>query len=67
VRWRPVGERPMGEVEEEAKILERVIRRDMEKWPDALLYELARMGSPYALEELLRRRRKRRKPLDLDL
>jgi hypothetical protein len=57
----------MSEVEREAKVLERIIRRDMEKCPSIILYELARMGAPYALEELSRRRRKRRKPLDLDL
>jgi hypothetical protein len=58
----------MGEVEREAKILERVLKRDVELWPDVLLYELARMGSPYALEELERRRKRgKRKPLDLDL
>jgi len=56
----------MGEVEREAKILERIVRLDMSKCPDIVLYELARLGAPYALEEL-RRRRKRRKPLDLDL
>jgi hypothetical protein len=34
----------------------------------ARLYELARMGSPFALEELERRRKRgKRKPLDLDL
>jgi len=55
----------MGEVEREAKILERVLKRDMERWPDVFLYELVRMGSPYALEEL--RKRRKRKPLDLDL
>jgi DNA-binding HxlR family transcriptional regulator len=63
----------MGEVEEEAKILERVLKRDMEKWPSVILYELARMGSPLALEELERRRKRalttmwKREPLDLDL
>ena len=56
----------MGEVEREAKILERIVRLDMSKCPDIVLCELARLGTPYALEEL-RRRRKRRKPLDLDL
>ena len=56
------------EVEKEAKMLERVIRRDMERWPDVFLYELAKMGSPYALEELARRgKRGKRKPLDLGL
>ncbi|MCC6050760.1 MAG: hypothetical protein LM580_08640 [Thermofilum sp.] len=65
--------RPKSEVEREAKILERAIRRDMERWPDAFLFELARMGSPYALEELERRRKQalttmwKREPLDLDL
>jgi len=58
----------MSEVEKEAKILERALKRSVERWPDALLYELARMGSPYALEELERRRKRgKRKPLDLNL
>jgi hypothetical protein len=61
-----VGERPASEVEREAEILERVLKRDMERWPSALLYELARMGSPLALEELERRRKRGKwKPLDL--
>jgi hypothetical protein len=34
----------------------------MEKWPDVLLYELARLGSPLALEELERRAREAEAP-----
>lgn len=49
-------------VEREAKILERALKRDMEKWPDVLLYELARLGSPLALEELERRAREAEAP-----
>jgi hypothetical protein len=61
----PSGRRA-SEVEEEARILGRALKRDMEKWPSVLLYELARMGSPLALEELERRRKRgKRKPLDL--
>ena len=63
MRWCPVGE-----IEREAKILERILKRDMERWPDIFLLELAGMGSPLALEELERRRKRgKRKPLDLDL
>jgi len=58
---------PKSEVEREAEVLERALKRDMEKWPSVFLYELVRMGSPFALEELGRRKRGRRKPLDLDL